>query len=72
MANRRHRERPGVKRSGRRLRRANLQDIQLEIQVESPDGAAAVERLAAEWKERCPIYLALIKPMTVAVSVSNK
>jgi uncharacterized OsmC-like protein len=45
----------------------DLQNIALDVTVESPDGDAAVAELARLWKERCPIYLALLKPNDIAV-----
>lgn len=47
---------------------ADLQGMYLEVTVSSPDGHEAVDRLAEVWKERCPIYLALMKPTTVDVT----
>ena len=46
----------------------DLEAMHLEVTVSSPDGEAAVERIAQVWKERCPIYLALLKPTPVDVS----
>ena len=45
----------------------DLRGVSVEVAVESPDGADAVARIARVWQERCPIYLALVKPMEVAV-----
>ena len=45
----------------------DLQNVTLDVSVESPDGEGAVAELARVWKERCPIYLALAKPTDVAV-----
>lgn len=45
-----------------------LGNLRLEVTVESPDGDEAVQRIAAVWQERCPIYLALLKPSDVALS----
>jgi len=45
----------------------DLANLSLDVNVESPDGNAAVKRIADVWRERCPIYLALIKPVDVAV-----
>jgi uncharacterized OsmC-like protein len=46
----------------------DLQGVAVDVSVESPDGEAGVEQLARVWQERCPIYLALLKPTDVAVS----
>lgn len=45
----------------------DLQDIRVDVSVTSPDGAEAVAAIADLWEQRCPIYLALIKPMAVEV-----
>lgn len=47
----------------------DLQNVRLSVQVQSPDGAEAVQRLARVWEERCPIYLALTRPMPVALTI---
>jgi uncharacterized OsmC-like protein len=46
----------------------DLRGLSLEVSVDSPDGQDAVDRIADAWRERCPIYLALVKPTDVAVS----
>jgi uncharacterized OsmC-like protein len=48
--------------------KADLGDIAVEIKVVSSEPAEKLDRLFAVWKERCPIYLALLKPMDVAAS----
>ena len=48
----------------------DLQALSLDVSVQSPDGEAAVRRLADLWQERCPIYLALAKPTDIAVKFS--
>ncbi len=45
----------------------DLRNLSLDVTVESPDGDEAVRRIAEVWQERCPIYLALVKPGDVAV-----
>ena len=45
----------------------DLRNLSLEVTVQSPDGDEAVKKIAQVWKERCPIYLALLKPTDVAV-----
>lgn len=45
----------------------DLRNIAVDIRVVSPDGEDGVNRVMAAWKERCPIYLSLIKPMSVRV-----
>jgi uncharacterized OsmC-like protein len=43
----------------------DLQNVAIDIRVASPDGEDGVNRVMAAWKERCPIYLSLIKPTAV-------
>lgn len=45
----------------------DLRNLTLEVQVDSPDGDTAIAELARIWEQRCPIYLALCKPVDVAV-----
>lgn len=45
----------------------DLRNLRLDLRIESTDGEAAVQRLLDVWKERCPIYLALQKPVDVTV-----
>ena len=47
----------------------DLQNIQLDVQVHSPDAPADVQRLFLAWQERCPIYLALIKASGVSLTM---
>lgn len=44
-----------------------LRNLSLDVSVESPDGDAAVKQIADVWEERCPIYLALAKPVGVSL-----
>jgi uncharacterized OsmC-like protein len=44
---------------------ADLGDIAVDIRVVSPEPADRLQRLFDLWQERCPIYLALLKPMAV-------
>jgi uncharacterized OsmC-like protein len=46
---------------------AALDDIELSITVSSPDPADRLEAMFAAWRERCPIYLALLNPNPVSV-----
>jgi uncharacterized OsmC-like protein len=45
----------------------DLRNLRLAVDVDSPDGEAAIAELARLWEQRCPIYLALYKPTDVAV-----
>lgn len=46
----------------------DLRDVSVEVSIDSPNGEDAVARIADVWEERCPIYLALVKPTDVAVN----
>lgn len=43
----------------------DLRRLSLAVSVDSPDGPDAVARIATVWQQRCPIYLALTKPIDV-------
>lgn len=43
----------------------DLEDVAVEIRVDSPEPADRLEDLFRLWRERCPIYLALVKPTAV-------
>ncbi|HSH83038.1 MAG TPA: OsmC family protein [Herpetosiphonaceae bacterium] len=47
----------------------DLQNIRLDVQIQSPGGESDVEKLLQVWKERCPIYLALIKATDVTLNM---
>ncbi|TMC74482.1 MAG: hypothetical protein E6J13_01735 [Chloroflexi bacterium] len=49
----------------------DLADLALEIRVASPAAEDRVEEMLAAWRERCPIYLALIKPQSVTLAISR-
>ena len=46
----------------------DLADLALDIQVSSPSPEDRVEAMLAAWRERCPIYLALLKPNSIALT----
>ena len=48
----------------------DLSDIQLEIRVSSGSPKANVDAMLAAWRERCPIYLALVKVQSVALTTT--
>lgn len=50
---------------------ADLTDIELDIRVASPSPEARVEAMLAAWRDRCPIYLALLKPRTILLSTAR-
>ena len=45
----------------------DLGNISLDVSIKSPDGDAGVQKIAEVWQQRCPIYLALVKPTDVSV-----
>ncbi len=50
---------------------ADLQNIRLDIRVQSPDSESDVQRIYQAWQERCPIYLALTKAMNVSLNIET-
>jgi uncharacterized OsmC-like protein len=42
-----------------------LMDIALDIEVSTSDPGDRVEAMFAAWRERCPIFLALLRPRSV-------
>jgi uncharacterized OsmC-like protein len=50
----------------------DLQNIQLSIQIQSPETEDKLQRLYQAWQERCPIYLALIKSLPVRTTLEVK
>jgi uncharacterized OsmC-like protein len=50
----------------------DLENIQINIQIQSPDGEAAAQKLYQAWQQRCPVYLALTKPMKVTTAMQHK
>lgn len=49
----------------------DLADLALEIRVSSQSPEDRVEAMLAAWPQRCPIYLALIKPQSVALTTAR-
>jgi uncharacterized OsmC-like protein len=49
----------------------DLQDLELSIRIQSPDTEDKVRALYRTWLERCPVYLALTKPLAVRTSFSQ-
>lgn len=43
----------------------DLAEVAVEIRVVSPEPADRLQRLFELWQERCPVYLALVKPVPV-------
>ena len=49
---------------------AALDNVHVDLQIESPAGDAAVERLLDVWRQRCPVYLALTRPLEVTLATT--
>jgi uncharacterized OsmC-like protein len=49
----------------------DLADLALEIKVSSPSPKDRVEAMLAAWRERCPIYLALLKPNSIELTTAR-
>jgi uncharacterized OsmC-like protein len=49
----------------------DIQDLEINIQIESPESQEKLQRLYQAWLERCPVYLALTKPVTVKTALSK-
>lgn len=47
----------------------DLEDVELDIKISSPEGERDVRSVVQAWTERCPVYLALTKPMKVATNI---
>jgi uncharacterized OsmC-like protein len=48
----------------------DLTDLALDIRVTTTSPADRVEAMFAAWRERCPIYLALLKPNDIVLTTS--
>ncbi len=48
----------------------DLGEIELDIKVSSSSPRERTEAMLDAWRQRCPIYLALLKPNTVTLNVS--
>ncbi len=49
----------------------DLGDVALDIRVSSSSPDPAIEAMLAAWRERCPIYLALLKPLSIELTTAN-
>jgi uncharacterized OsmC-like protein len=47
---------------------ADLAGIAIDIEISSPDPVAKTGPMLDAWRERCPIYLALLRPNEVTVT----
>jgi uncharacterized OsmC-like protein len=50
----------------------DLADFALDIEVSSPQSERDVRGVIQAWTERCPVYLALLKPVKVATTVAMR
>ncbi len=50
----------------------DLEDVDLDVEITSPQEERDVRGVIQAWTERCPIYLALAKPMNVATNFTVK
>jgi uncharacterized OsmC-like protein len=48
----------------------DLGDLALDIQVASGSAPDRIEAMLAAWRERCPIYLALLNPNAIGLTTS--
>lgn len=49
----------------------DLQDLQIDIEIDSPDSDEQVQRVYQAWIDRCPVYLALTQPLAVKASLAR-
>jgi len=49
----------------------DLTGLSLDITTTSPSPAERVDAMHAAWRERCPIYLALLKPNPIALTIQQ-
>ena len=49
----------------------DLADLALDIRVSSKSPEDRVAAMLAAWRERCPIYLALMKPQAVTLTIAG-
>ncbi len=49
----------------------DLQDLEVTIQIQSPESEEKVQSLYQSWLERCPVYLALTKPLAVKATLTR-
>ena len=45
-----------------------LGDLAIDIEITTPDGRDKIEPMFDAWRERCPIFLALVRPRTVSLT----
>jgi uncharacterized OsmC-like protein len=47
----------------------DVRNVGLTIAIQSPEDEDAVRRVYQAWQERCPVYLALTKALSVATTL---
>ena len=47
----------------------DIQDLEVNIQIKSPESEERIQLVYQAWLKRCPIYLALTKPLTVKATL---
>jgi uncharacterized OsmC-like protein len=50
----------------------DFENMQIRIKIQSSDNEENVRKLYQVWQERCPIFLALIKPLPVSATLEIK
>jgi uncharacterized OsmC-like protein len=49
-----------------------LTGLSIEITIDTPNSPERVEELRRAWLQRCPIYLALLNPVPVEVTWTDR
>src|SRR6516165_5319811 len=49
----------------------DLQNLEISVHIRSPDPEDKVQALYRTWLERCPVYLALTKPLSIKVTLTK-
>ena len=50
----------------------DVRNVGLSITIQSPEDEDAIRRVYQAWQERCPVYLALTKALSVATTLDIK
>jgi uncharacterized OsmC-like protein len=48
-----------------------IENLEITIQIRSPESEDKVQDVYRAWLERCPVYLALTKPLTVKTALTQ-
>jgi hypothetical protein len=49
----------------------DLQNLEISVHIQSPDPKDKVQALYRTWLARCPVYLALTKPLSIKVTLTK-